>query len=1028
MSDYSASAPSDTSVAIVGMACRYPSVDGLAAFWQLLIEGRSTVGRFTPRSGTDPAGRDTPDLGVLQYGSFFEAIDGFDATFFAMTPQQAAATDPVVRLGLELAWEAVEDARYDASALAGHTIDVIVGAAPSGYEALRRRAGADLNDHYAALGSSGALVANRISQLLDVRGLSLCADTGQSSSLVGLVMACDRLVAGLADAAIVGGVNLIVDPATGLPLANLGVLSAEGRCFAFDERANGFVRGEGGAFVLVKRLADAVAAGDRIYAVVHGWAAGNNGATAQIPDPSPEGQAATLCAALRRAGLTADDLEYMETHGTGTRRGDPSELAGLRMAQGARTPRNRLPIGSVKTNLGHLEPAAGITGLIKTALCVHHRRLVPSLNFRSPTRAFPDFDRRFVVPVETTCWTGTGPRRAGVSAFGLGGTNAHAVLAEAPATATRTDHRPPPIGTATGLPTAPGTVPWVVSARSGAALRAQARRLLEHTRDDDTGSITDIAHSLATRRHAHTHRAVVVGADRATLRAGLVAVADTTDVPNVVRGQATSESTSVVFVFPGQGTQWSGMGARMLAESPVFADAVDDCARALRPWIDWSLVDVLVGAPDAASIDRVDVVQPALFSMMVALARVWMSWGVVPHAVVGHSQGEIAAAHVAGALPLTDAARIVARRSTALAGIDGHGGMLALAASADDARARVQPFGDQLSLAAVNGPRSTVVAGDRAALERFAAEAATDGIDVRRLPVSYASHSPHVDDVRAAVLDAVGDVSPRPTDIAFHSTVVADRVDTTRLDAGYWFDNLRSTVRFADAVETLLHSGHSTFVEIGPHPVLGAAIQDTADQAGVGVTTSGSLRRGAGTTADLMTELGALHCQGTTVDWRALFSDGAASVDLPTYAFQRRSFWVSAPESCDLTPDDGGIAATDLNDERAVHELVFSAVASVLRTVSQAELRARPTTSFRDLGMDSASAVELRNRLGAATGMRLAATVAFSYPTLSSLSSHLSSLLTAPAGGRCDEADPTGADPPAMDDDRLYELIDRGYE
>nr|WP_328824343.1 polyketide synthase [Verrucosispora sioxanthis] len=438
---------------------------GLTEFWRLLVNGESTVATFPEHRLTGSTVSSHPDAATLTTGSFLDAIDGFDAAFFGTGGAEAAAMDPTQRLGLELAWEAVEDARIPATALAGREVDVVVSTAPSGYDLLRKLSGSDRDDHYAALGSSGALIANRISSLLDVRGMSFCADSGQSSSLVALALACDRIRSGAVELAIAGGVHLITDPEAGISLANLGALSPDGRCFTFDDRANGFVRGEGGAIVVLKRLDLAVADGDHIYAVVRGWGVASGGASSRMPDPSPGGQAAATLTALERAAVDFGDVDYVEAHGTGTRLGDPAELAGLREVF-RRTGRTRpLAVGSVKTNVGHLEPAAGIVGFVKTALCVDRGQLVPSLNFRSPNPAVADFARDFEVARVAQPWPGQPgrPRRAGVSAFGMGGTTAHVILEQAP-------EQPP---TPTAAQTA-GVLPWC--SRPGRRRRSGRRR------------------------------------------------------------------------------------------------------------------------------------------------------------------------------------------------------------------------------------------------------------------------------------------------------------------------------------------------------------------------------------------------------------------------------------------------------------------------------------------------------------------------------------------------------------------------
>ncbi|WP_228561902.1 type I polyketide synthase [Catenulispora rubra] len=1022
-----------TDVAVVGMACRFPGVAGLEEFWRLLIDGRSTVGSFPEQRGDFPQNAADPDAATLSSGSYFDTIDGFDAQFFGTGPAEAAAMDPVQRLGLELAWEAVEDARVPASALAGREIDVVVGTASSGYEQLRASSGSDRDDHYAALGSSGALVANRISNLFDVRGMSFCADSGQSSSLVSLALACDRIRGGAVDIAIAGGVQLIVDPASGAGLANLGVLSPDGRCHTFDARANGFVRGEGGAFVVLKRLDLAVADGDHVYAVVRGWDVGGSGAATRMPDPSPNAQAATVLAALERAGVPFDGIDYVEAHGTGTRRGDPAEIAGLREVFRQTGRDYVVAIGSVKTNVGHLEAAAGIAGFVKTALCLDRAHLVPSLNFESPNPDIPGLLADFEVVVRARPWPGgpDRPRRAGVSSFGMGGTNAHAILEQAPE-----PRRAPEADTGadTGAEAAgvPGMLPWVLSARSAPALREQAERLQELVAADASLSPADVGYSLTATRSEFEHRAVVLGTDRAELLAGLDAVAADRNAARLVRGVAAAPVGPVVFVFPGQGSQWPGMARRLYAESEVFASSIDECARALAPWVDWSLVDVVTGVESTASLEgRDDVIQPALFAMMVSLARVWQSLGVVPQAVVGHSQGEIAAACVAGALSVEDAARVVAVRSKALTELAGLGGLHAVAASRAWAEERLRRWPGRLSLAAVNGPSSVLVSGEIEALEEFAAGAEGEGVRVRRVRVDYAAHSHQVERIRQRLLADTAGLDPRPPTVEFHSTVTGGPLGARQLDGSYWYDNLRSTVRFGEVAENLMRAG-AVFVEVSPHPVLAVAMAETADALQASPVLADTLHKDDGSAGRILASLAELHVRGVPVDWDAVFAaHRPRRVALPTYAFQRQKFWLTAPEETgDSSASTGGFAAADLISESAVLQLVCAEAAAVLNEkdsgVTGGDLAAGSTRTFKDLGFDSSMAVRLRNRLIAAGGVRLPATVAFLYPTPQALGRHLFSVL-APQESPAAAENPVGVPPASRSDDEIFELIDRGY-
>ncbi|MFH7596841.1 acyltransferase domain-containing protein [Streptomyces racemochromogenes] len=1020
-------------IAVIGMSCRFPGVNSPSAFWRLLLDGGSTVGTFPASRAAGPDHGSHPDAAVLDRGSFLDSIDGFDAGFFGTGPEEAAAMDPVQRLGLELAWEAVEDAGVPADALAGREVDVVVGTAPSGYDLLRRLSGTDRDDHYAALGSNGAMIANRISALFDVRGMSFCADSGQSSSLVALALACDRIRAGAVDTALAGGVHLIADPAAGAGLANLGALSPDGRCFTFDERANGFARGEGGAFVLLKRLDLALADGDHVYAVVRGWAVGSGGSSTRMPDPSPAGQAAAVRAALARADVDFDSVDYVEAHGTGTRMGDPAEAAGLREVFRATGRERPLVIGSVKTNVGHLEPAAGIVGLVKAALCLDRAHLVPSLNFRSPNPAIEDFHEHFEVLRAARPWPDAPgrPRRAGVSAFGMGGTHAHVVLEQAP----RTPAEPRPAG----ADRTPRVLPWVLSARSEPALREQAARLRDLVAADPALSVSDVGHSLAVTRTRFDHRAVVLGAGRDEALDALARLAEGADDARVVRGKAAGPAGPVVFVFPGQGSQWPAMGRRLYEESEVFARSVDACAQAVAPHVDWSLVDVLTGAEQAASLDRIEVVQPALFAMLVSLAQVWRSLGVTPDAVVGHSQGEIAAAHVAGVLGLRDAARIVALRSRLLATVAGQGAMAGILLPERRVRELLGRWGERVGIAAVNGPNSTTVSGETGAVRELVAACEAEGVRARLIRSTVPGHSPLLDRFEAELTDGVGPVTTRPATAAVFSTVTGGPVDPAELGTGYWFRNLRRTVRFEAATRRLVEQGYGTFVEVSPHPVLHVAIEETAEALGASPVVVGTLNKHDGSTGAVLASLAELHVRGVPARWEEAFAaDRPRRTALPTYPFRRRPYWLTAapePSAADAHgPGGDGAPAVDLGSESAVLALVCGETAALLGAatgtagLTGAALAARATETFKDLGFDSALAVGLRNRLAAAAGVRLPATVAFTHPTPRALARHLFSLLAPEAPEEPAPPEETVPEPPGDGDlDDLYELIDRGY-
>ncbi|MGN9788369.1 type I polyketide synthase [Nonomuraea sp. ZG12] len=990
-------------IAVVGMACRLPGAADPAALWRLLRDGVDAVTEA-------PEGR-WPEAADYRRGGFLQDVDGFDAAFFGISPNEAAAMDPHQRLVLELAWEALENARTAPTGLRGSAGGVFLGAISNDHAALLAQAGAEPGRH-AYTGANRAMIANRISYFLGLRGPSLTLDAGQSSSLVAVQMACESLRHGETALALAGGVNLNLSGATTDAIGSFGALSPDGRCHVFDSRANGYVRGEGGALVVLKRLADAVAAGDAVHAVILGGAVNNDGGGEGLTVPSRRAQEEAIRLACARAGVAPGDVGYVELHGTGTKVGDPVEAAALGAAYGSARPESEpLPVGSVKTNIGHLEGAAGIAGLLKVVLAIKHRELPASLHFESPPPEIPLPDLRLRVVRETAPWPAADrPLVAGVSAFGMGGTNCHLLLTEPPPT-------PSP-----AQPVAAGAsgagLPWVVSGRNPGALREVAARLAEVVAEPQA-DLAAVAASLVRSRAVFEHRAVVLGPDRQARVAGLRALADGRPHDDVLLGAATSGRR--VFVFPGQGSQWPGMARELLAASPVFAARVAECADALAPHTGYSLVDVLNERPGAPGLDRVDVVQPALWAVMVALAGMWRAHGVEPDVVVGHSQGEIAAATVIGALTLPDAARVVALRSRAIAGIAGRGGMMSVAAPLDVVERAIGDQADHLSVAAFNGPRSLVVAGPRELLTELA-ERLPDH-RTKLIPVDYASHTAEVEQVRDDVLAALAPIRPVSVTTAFVSTLTGELMDTAGLDAGYWYRSLRHPVRFAQAVRVAAEERCELFVECSPHPVLATAVEETAEAAEVDVSVIGTLRRGEGGPDRVLRSLAQAYAAGAPVEWPAVRETPRAHlVDLPTYPFQRSLYSPAGTTAVPARPSpavperepraDGGEADSGWALDE-VRGLVRHAAAKLLGYEDAAAVELGRT--FKDLGFDSAASVELRDRLRTATGLKLPTGLLFDHPTPARLAGHLHALLTgstpdlaagpARAAGRQAEAD-----------------------
>ncbi|MET7422818.1 beta-ketoacyl synthase N-terminal-like domain-containing protein, partial [Dactylosporangium sp. NPDC005555] len=982
-------ATSDNAIAIVGMSCRLPGAPDTAAYWRLLREERHAV---------TEAPADRPGFGR---GGFLEAVDGFDAAFFGISPREATSMDPQQRLFLELCWEALEDAGILPSVLAETRTGVFAGTIASDYATLfAGRGGGRISPHLLT-GLNRGIIANRVSYALGLRGPSLTVDSAQSSSLLAVHLACTSLREGESAVALAGGVSLMLDPQSTATVERFGALSPDARCFTFDARANGYVRGEGGGVVVLKTVARARADGDRIHGVVLGGAVNNDGATDGLTVPSAEAQRDVIRLANHAAAVEPGDVQYVELHGTGTKVGDPIEAGALGAALGAGRPAGHpLPVGSAKTNIGHLEGAAGIAGLLKVVLSIKHRLLPASLNFETPNPGIPFGELNLSVQRSSAPWPDERRRLvAGVSSFGMGGTNCHLVVAEPPHDEPPNDEPP----RADARPDHPVMAGWQVSGRGPDGLRGQAARLRAYAKSTAGLAVPDVAFSLATTRTAFEHRAVVLGGDAGEIAAGLGALERDEQAANVVRGVARPVGGTVL-VFPGQGSQWAGMALGLLDTSPVFAERLQECAAALAEHVDWSPVDVLRGRPAAPPLERVDVVQPLLFAVMVALARLWEAQGIRPVAVIGHSQGEIAAAHLAGALSLADAAAVVALRSQAITALAGTGGMASIAAPADVVRARLAGYADRLNVAAVNGPATTVVSGDPRALQELLAGYEADGIRVRTIPVDYASHSPQVESIRDGLLRALGGIRPRRGELAYYSTVTGGLLDPAELTAGYWYRNLRQTVELDSAVRAAASAGHRAFVECSPHPVLTGAVAETLEAADVPDSlVVGTLRRDHGDLRQFQTSLAQYRVQGGQVRWTQDRGSMARRVELPAYAFQRRRFWfdlaspADAPEPEVADAPAGRRAGASAGRDHELFDLVRASSAIVLGHDTPDDVDMN--LPFKDLGFDSASVVELRDRLAATTGLRLPNTVIFNHPTPGALARHLRDELAGEATG-----------------------------
>ncbi|WP_455753006.1 type I polyketide synthase [Streptomyces celluloflavus] len=879
-------------VAIIGMGCRYPGgVTGPESFWDLLTAGTDAVGGFPTDRGWDAFEAQYGGDAYARQGGFVHDAADFDASFFGISPREALAMDPQQRLLLETAWEALERAGLDPTGLHESDTGVFVGANSSGYDAVLGGSGAE-SAGYLLTGSLTAVASGRISYVLGLTGPAVTVDTACSSSLVALHQAVQALRAGECSMALAGGAAVMVTPGSFMEFSEQGGMGSSGRCKAFSADADGIGWAEGAGMLVLERLSDARRNGHQVLAVIRGTAANQDGASNGLTAPNGPSQRRVIRAALANAQLSAADIDAVEAHGTGTTLGDPIEAQALLATYGQERPDAESPLwlGSVKSNIGHAQCAGGIAGVIKMVLALEHGLLPKSLYAQEPT---PHVDwsagnvKLLREPVEWAA--GERMRRAGVSAFGVSGTNVHVILEEATEPETEAAPKPgaePATPALTGAP----AVPWTVSGRSAAALAVQAARLREHVLAQPEPAPVDVALSLTTTRAAHGHRAVVLGAGREELTAGLAAVATAQPAANVVTGTvAPSGAGRTVFVFPGQGSQWVGMGRELAEVSPVFAARLGECAAALKPFVDWELADVLAGRH---GFEAADVVQPALWAVMVSLAAVWQAAGVQPDAVVGHSQGEIAAAAVAGILSLDDAAKVVALRSKTLKVLAGRGGMMSVAEAADVVRERIAAFGERLSLAAVNGSSATVVSGEPEVLRELA-DSCPESVRTRVIPVDYASHSAQVDDLREEILSVLDGIAPREASIPMVSAMTGEVLTGPELDPAYWYASLRETVEFDRAVRVLAEKGHGTYIEVSPHPVLTTAIADSLEERSP--VAVGTLRREDGGAERLLTSFAEAYVQGVPVDWTTVLPTTARTVGLPTYAFQRRRFWPELP-------------------------------------------------------------------------------------------------------------------------------------
>jgi polyketide synthase 12/epothilone polyketide synthase D len=906
-------------IAIIGIGCRFPGgANSPESFWDLLVRGVDAVTEVPPDRWNKKAFYDPelhkPGKAHSCWGGFVDGIDQFDAPFFGISPREASRMDPQQRLLLESAWRALEDGGQVLQRLAGSRTAVFVGISSWEYSfaqiSFRDRAGIDV---YTNTGGSLSIAANRISYCFDLRGPSVAVDTACSSALVAVHLACRSIWEDDCPLALAGGVNALLLPDWYVGFSRLGMLSPDGRCHAFDAGANGFVRGEGAGMVILKPLRRAVLDGDRIYAVIRGTAVNQDGRTPGMTVPSQEAQELLLRQAYRNAGLSPSSVQYVEAHGTGTLVGDPIEARALGRVLSAQRPADRpCLVGSVKTNIGHLEAGSGIAGLIKTALSLSHRLIPRNLHFVHPNPAIDFRQLGLRVPVRCEPWpAGEGLAVAGVNSFGYGGTNAHIVLEEAPALngpGSSAGRGSPTLAAATtngesspNQPANVGRCPVLVpmSARSPEALRALAsswRDFVEKCPHEI--SLQDIAWNAAHRRTHHDHRLALVAHSRTELVEQLAEFAAGRSSPGACTGRvAAGQHPRLAFVCSGQGPQWWAMGRQLLEQEPVFRDMVLRCDEIVRRLGSWSLLAELTADEAHSRMAVTAISQPAIFALQVALAALWRSWGVVPAAVVGHSVGEVAAAYLAGVFRLEDAVRVIYERGRCMELTSARGRMLAAGISAAESEALLTRFGDRVSLAAVNGPSSVTLSGEAEPLEEIARGLEERRVFCRFLQVHYAFHSAQMDPIQAELLDSLRHLKPRSASLPLFSTVFGHRIEGPEMTAEYWWRNVRQTVRFADSIDQLIELGFDTFVELSPHPVLTTSVIECSQSRGKVVHALPSLRRREEERAIMLRSLGQLYTLGQPMDWSGIVPGSAEFLRLPPYPWQRQRCWNESEES-----------------------------------------------------------------------------------------------------------------------------------
>jgi acyl transferase domain-containing protein len=1013
-------------IAVIGIGCRYPGgINNPGGFWDTLVNGTDALAGKVQSRQSD-TNLSCQNLAGTQYNGVVENIDHFDADFFGIPPTIANKLDPQQRLLLEVSWEALEDAGIQPSRLAGTSTGVFIGAwlqdfesQLTGKEMLDGLRDADL---HSTTGSGRYSLAGRLSYFYGFQGPSFVVDAHCSSSLVAIHLACQSIWMEESQTALAGGVNIVLSPFISAAYSRSGMLAPDGRCKFGDAKADGYVRSEGCGLIVLKPLSRALSDGDDIYAVVLGSAVNNNGQSSGfLTTPGYVGQQEVLRKAYRWSGISPGQVQYVEAHGTGTPTGDLVELKALvEVLADGRAAGNRCFVGSVKTNIGHTEGAAGVAGLIKVALALKNRQIPASLHFSDPNPGIDWGTAPLRVSTANVKWPSS-PSIAGVSSFGITGTNAHVVLKEPP--------EPPIIPNRRSLEKAQSRTPlegkflFPLSAKSPEALFEKAKTTQAWLKECETSglpiSIEAICSTAAHCRDHLEHRVAFTAGTVDELRERLAAI----ELQDLVNRERSPGKPKVVFVYPGQGSQYHGMCRRLIAQSSVFKASLERCASALEPYCNWSLLSQLTAAEKGPREDEIDVVQPLLFSIQIALSTLWRAFGVEPDAVVGHSMGEVAAACVCGALTIEEGAKVITTRSQLMKRTSGFGSMALVELPLAKATEEIAGMENELSAAVCNSPRSTVLSGTPQAIDVILQRFENRGIFCRRINVDVASHSPQMDQARQELIERLRGLRPKLENIPIYSTVAGESMCGQGFDESYWGDNLRKPVLFSNAVTRLLANEHTVFIEMSPHPILLRAIEETAAETKTSADsfclTLASLTRDTDNAETLLASLGALYETGYPVDWKRFCSKPKLWLKLPSYPWQRKRYWfdeVKQPRAgLSITTPRAGIheKPPDPRDTEepttgggtySLRESVTAATSgqprcSILEdylkrqmakilgtTASRLDIR----KAFKAYGMDSLGAIRFRSRIESDTGLQLSATIVWNYPSIKQLAAYLS--------------------------------------